>query len=150
MRKNMFSCFYLAKLQLTKIRNSVITILKGFLTDMLSRSITEKKLQLKQLKDKQLPSQPKFATLTQDSQITPFQILVAHEIVFSSQKDDCYPISDDFGNDHSLLLLTLKREIGKLKPFGIVHIRCCKNFLILNLKNHSINLPKRFLNSLLF
>ena len=67
---------------------------------MLSSSFTQQERQLNELKDKQLPPQIHFATMTHDNQIKPVHCLVKHETVHPSQKDEYHTILADFVNDH--------------------------------------------------
>ena len=65
---------------------------------MLGRSFRKAKLQINQLKHKQLPSQIDFAII-QDSILTPVHYLIKHEELLPHQKHDSHPILADYGTD---------------------------------------------------
>ena len=74
---------------------------KVFGSDLLSRSFVLEQLQLSHIKQKQLPPQVLFATLTHDDQIKLKRVncLVKQETVLPSLKDDCHPGLAHFRND---------------------------------------------------
>ena len=78
---------------------------KFSVADLLSRSFFLEQLQLIELKQKQLPPQVLFATLTHDDQIKfePVHCLVKQETVLTSLKDDCHSGLAHFGNDQILI-----------------------------------------------
>ena len=87
---------------------------------MFNCSVTQKELQLIQLKHKQLPQPILFATLTLDNQIKPVQYLVKPKTVLLSQKDDCHPVLAVFGKDQFSLCNNEKKEhiiFNKLDSF---------------------------------
>ena len=69
--------------------------------DLLSRSFFLEQLQLIHVKQKQLPPQVLFATLTHDDQIKlkSVQYLVKRETALPSLEDDCHPGLAHFGKD---------------------------------------------------
>ena len=74
---------------------------KVFGSDLLSRSFVLEQLQLSHIKQKQLPPQVLFATLTHDDQIKLKRVncLVKQETVLPSLKHDCHPGLAHFRND---------------------------------------------------
>ena len=71
----------------------------------MKRSFTKEELRLNQLKQKHLPSQVLFGTLTDDSQTQPVQGLVESETVHQTQKQDCHAIFDDFGDNQLFICI---------------------------------------------
>ena len=90
-------------MQLTKLQKLRFIQTKGncfSVDDMLNRSCKKRAVPLNQLKYKILTPQIHFQTLTNDNRIQPVHYLVKHETLLASQKDGCYPVLADFGNDH--------------------------------------------------
>ena len=85
--------------------------------DMFSRSFFLEQLQLIELKQKQLPPQVLFATLTHDDQIKfkTVNCLVKHETVLPSLKDDCHSGLAHFGNDQILIGIDNEGEYKVIK-----------------------------------
>ena len=98
---NLSPRFFRAQNQLTKFSKLQIIHTPGkniCVADMLSRSFTKAKLQLNQLKHKQLPPQIDFALL-QDGTLKPVHYLIKHEEILPHQKHDSHPILADYGTD---------------------------------------------------
>ena len=82
---------------------------------MLSRSFTKAKLQLNQLKHKQLPPQIDFALL-QNGTLQPVHYLIKHEEILPHQKHDSHPILADYGTDQFSIRINDKVNDIVVKP----------------------------------
>ena len=102
--------------QIQKLDNYCMKRKNLSVADKLSHSFTQENLQLNQLKQKQLPPQLLFATLTQNSQIEPLQFLDNHETVLPSQKNDCPSILAGFGTDQFSIRINVTRKKVIIKP----------------------------------
>ena len=92
-----------AQQQSTKFKNHRNICTKGNIFGSCSKKSFsfQEKLQLNNVKHKQLPPQVVFATLTHDDQIKlkPVHCLVKHVTVLTSLKDDCHSGLAHFGKD---------------------------------------------------
>ena len=89
--------------------------------DMLSRSFTKAKLQLNQLKYKQLPPQIDFARL-QNGTHKPVHYLIKHEEILHHQNYDSRPILADYGTDQFSIPINDKGNdivVKSLQSFSI-------------------------------
>ena len=85
--------------------------MKNFsVTHLKNRPFTQKKLQLNQLKYKQLLPHNHFATLTYDNQIKSVHFRAERDSVLPSQKDDCHPIPADFGHHQFTICFIDERD----------------------------------------
>ena len=82
---------------------------------MISRSFTRTKLQLNQLKHRQLPPQIDFAIL-QNNTSTHVDYLIEHEERLPHQKHDSHPILADYGRDQFSICINDKRNDIIVKP----------------------------------
>ena len=79
-------------------------------------SFRKKELQINQREHKRLLPQTRFAALTHDFQITPMLFLVKHEALLPSQKEDCHPITANFGNAQFSLRIKDMAVENSIKP----------------------------------
>ena len=99
------------------------------MAEKLSRSFTQKELQLYQPRHKQQPPQSQFAKLTHNNQIKSVPDIFKHESVFLSQKADRHPTLDDFGNyQWSLRDNDEKEEKNPFQTTRFFFISSCKTF----------------------
>ena len=82
---------------------------------MLGRSFRKAKLQINQLKHKQLPSQVDFAII-QDSILKPVHYLIKHEKLLPHQKHDSHPILADYGTNQFSIRINDKGNEFIVKP----------------------------------
>ena len=81
---------------------------------MLSRTFTKEKLQIHELRYKQLPPQIDFSIM-KDDQLKPVHYLVKHEEIKYNQKNDCRPILADYGDDQFSIRKNNKGEDISIK-----------------------------------
>ena len=110
--------FYRAQMHLTKFSNLKIIHTPGknlTVADMLSRTFTKEQLQIHQLRHKQLPPQIHFSIM-KDNQPKLVHYLVKHGEIKYNQKNDCYPILADYGEDQFSIRINSKGEDIHIKP----------------------------------
>ena len=82
---------------------------------MLSRTFTKERLQIHQLRHKQLPPQIDFSIM-KDNKLKPVHCLIKHEEVKYNRKNDCDPSLADYGEDQFSIRINNEGKDIQIKP----------------------------------